>query len=61
VTIGASTSFITPFEPACVLVYSAGRYRFADFFRVGGLLALIVMAAVLALAPYFWPLPPIGD
>jgi di/tricarboxylate transporter len=30
ITIGASCSFITPFEPACLLVYSTGRYRFMD-------------------------------
>ncbi|HXH69086.1 MAG TPA: SLC13 family permease, partial [Pyrinomonadaceae bacterium] len=35
VTYAASFSFITPLEPACVLVYTPGRYRFMDFVKVG--------------------------
>src|SRR6185503_7828086 len=31
VTYAASCSFLTPLEPACVLVYTPGHYRFLDF------------------------------
>lgn len=54
IAVAASASFITPLEPACVLVYSAGRYRFADFMRVGGLLTLIVYAIAIVLVPLIW-------
>ena len=37
VTYAASCSFLTPLEPACVLVYTPGRYRFLDFVKVGSL------------------------
>jgi len=56
VTLGASCSFITPMEPACLLVYSTGRYRFVDFLRVGGLLTLLAAVVCLLLIPRLWPL-----
>jgi di/tricarboxylate transporter len=56
VTIAASCSFITPFEPACMLVYSTGRYRFGDFVRVGSLLTAVAFLASLTLIPLLWPL-----
>lgn len=55
VTLAASFSFITPLEPACVLVYTAGRYRFMDFVKVGIVLTLVVFAASIFLVPVFWP------
>src|SRR5919199_6645 len=42
VTYAASCSFLTPLEPACVLIYTPGRYRFFDFVRVGSVLTLAV-------------------
>jgi di/tricarboxylate transporter len=54
VTLAASASFITPLEPSSVLVYPAGRYRFSDFIKVGGLLTLIVMAILLLMVPMIW-------
>ena len=33
--LAASVSLVTPFEPACILVYSPGKYRFWDFIKVG--------------------------
>ncbi|MGJ3239807.1 MAG: SLC13 family permease [Anaerolineae bacterium] len=54
IALAASASFITPLEPACVLVYSAGRYRFADFMRVGGLLTVLVYLVAILLVPMFW-------
>jgi di/tricarboxylate transporter len=56
VTYAASCSFLTPLEPACVLIYTPGRYRFLDFFKVGSILTIAVFAIVMLLVPYFWPL-----
>jgi di/tricarboxylate transporter len=51
IAVAASTSFITPLEPACVIVYSAGKYRFMDFVRVGALLTVIVYVIAILLVP----------
>ena len=56
ITYAASFSFITPLEPACVLVYTPGRYKFADFIKVGSILTLIVFAVTILLVPIFWPM-----
>jgi di/tricarboxylate transporter len=56
VTYAASCSFLTPLEPACVLIYTPGRYRFLDFVKVGSVLTIAVFAIVMLLVPYFWPL-----
>ncbi|HEX8721151.1 MAG TPA: SLC13 family permease [Pyrinomonadaceae bacterium] len=56
VTYAASCSFLTPLEPACVLIYTPGRYRFLDFVRVGSILTVAVFAVVMLLVPVFWPL-----
>jgi len=58
VTYAASCSFLTPLEPACVLVYTPGRYRFFDFLKVGSILTIAVFAIVIWLVPHFWPLQP---
>lgn len=55
VTYAASCSFLTPLEPACVLVYTPGKYRFFDFVRVGSILTIAVFVIVLWLVPIFWP------
>ena len=55
VTYAASCSFLTPLEPACVLVYTPGQYRFLDFLRVGSILTIAVFAIVIWLVPIFWP------
>jgi di/tricarboxylate transporter len=56
VTYAASCSFLTPLEPACVLIYTPGRYRFLDFVKVGSILTVAVFAIVILLVPVFWPL-----
>lgn len=56
VTFAASCSFLTPLEPACVLVYTPGQYRFFDFVKVGSILTIAVFAIVIWLVPVFWPL-----
>jgi di/tricarboxylate transporter len=55
VTFAASFSFITPLEPACVLVYTPGRYRFIDFVKVGTILTVIVFLVSIFMVPVFWP------
>jgi di/tricarboxylate transporter len=56
IAVAASTSYLTPLEPACLMVYGPGRYRFVDFLKVGGLLTLIVFLLAIGLVPLFWPL-----
>ncbi|HEX8140732.1 MAG TPA: SLC13 family permease [Pyrinomonadaceae bacterium] len=56
ITYAASCSFITPLEPACVLIFTPGRYRFFDFVKVGTILTIAVFAIVMLLVPLFWPL-----
>ncbi len=56
VTLAASLSFIAPFEPACLLVYGPGKYRFRDFVKVGLPLTAVVTVLLLVLVPWFWPL-----
>ena len=56
IAFAASCSFITPLEPSCIMVYGAGRYRFADFLKVGTLLTLIIFVIVMLLVPIVWPL-----
>ena len=55
ITYAASFSFITPLEPACVLVYTPGRYRFMDFVKIGTILTIIVFVVSILLVPVFWP------
>lgn len=56
VTYAASFSFITPLEPACVLVYTPGRYRFMDFVKIGTILTVVVFIVAIVLVPVFWKL-----
>jgi di/tricarboxylate transporter len=55
IAVAASTSFLTPLEPACMIVYGPGRYRFMDFFKVGSLLTGIIFLIALLLVPSIWP------
>ena len=56
VTYAASFSFITPLEPACILVYTPGRYRFMDFVKIGTFLTIAVFIVAMILVPIFWKL-----
>lgn len=56
VTLAASLSFATPLEPACLLVYGPGKYRFRDFVLVGLPLSGLVFVVLLTLGPWLWPL-----
>lgn len=55
ITYAASFSFITPLEPACVLIYTPGGYRFFDFVKIGSILTVVVFVVSLLLVPLFWP------
>lgn len=61
IALAASCSFITPFEPACLLVYSTGRYRFRDFVKVGLPLTVLALLISLLLVPVLWPFRPSGS
>lgn len=56
IAVGASCSFITPLEPACLIVYGPGGYKFMDFVKVGSILTVLVYLVAIALVPVFWPL-----
>ena len=56
VSVAASISLITPFEPACLLVYGPGKYQFLDFVKNGALITLLAFGVCLALIPLYWPL-----
>ncbi len=55
IALAASCSFLTPLEPACLLVYGPGRYRFGDFPKVGALLTVLIYGIVVGLVPLLWP------
>jgi di/tricarboxylate transporter len=56
IAVAASCSYLTPLEPACLMVYGPGRYKFMDFFRVGAPLVIVLFAIAVWLVPRFWPL-----
>ena len=58
ITYAASFSFITPLEPACVLVYTPGRYKFLDFVKIGSILTVVVFVVSIILVPIFWKINP---
>jgi di/tricarboxylate transporter len=54
IMLSASVSLITPFEPSCMLIYTPGKYTFSDFFRVGFILTLLLMAIIVVMVPLLW-------
>jgi di/tricarboxylate transporter len=57
IAMASSASFITPIShPANILVMGPGGYRFIDYFKVGGLLTLVIIVVLTVAVPYFWPL-----
>ena len=56
IAVAASCSYLTPLEPSSLMVYGPGKYRLADFFRVGFPLTFIIFAIALLLVPLVWPL-----
>jgi di/tricarboxylate transporter len=56
IALAASCSFLTPLEPACLLVYGPGQYRFFDFPRVGFVLSVLIYLISIMMVPLIWPL-----
>jgi di/tricarboxylate transporter len=56
IALAASCSFLTPLEPACLLVYGPGHYRFFDFPKVGLILSVLVYLIAIVAVPWLWPL-----
>lgn len=56
IAVGASCSFITPLEPAALIVYGAGNYRFFDFIKVGSILTVLIFLIAIFMVPWLWPL-----
>ena len=58
IAVAASCSYLTPLEPACLMVYGPGRYRFRDFTIVGAPLTVVIYLIAIALVPRIWPINP---
>lgn len=56
IALAASCSYLTPLEPACLIVYGPGEYRFSDFLKVGFPLTLLIYGLTMFLAPMVWPI-----
>lgn len=57
VAVGASSDFLTPIgHQSNTLVMGPGGYRFADYWRLGLPVSLLVIAAGVPLIALFWPL-----
>ncbi|MFN7974110.1 MAG: SLC13 family permease [Acidobacteriota bacterium] len=54
ITFAASCSFITPFEPSCILIWDTGKYRFFDFLRMGLPLTVVLLGIITLTVPWFW-------
>ena len=52
----AGCSLLTPREPACLLVYGPGHYRFLDYLKAGILLAVLTYVIVIVMVPLLWPI-----
>jgi di/tricarboxylate transporter len=59
IMVAASVSFVTPFEPSCILVYGPGKYRFMDFVKTGTILTIILILITLFAVPVIWPIHPL--
>jgi di/tricarboxylate transporter len=46
---------LTPLEPACLLVYGPGRYRFIDYLKAGIVPAVLVYVITIVMVPLIWP------
>jgi di/tricarboxylate transporter len=55
IALTSSCSLLTPLEPACLLVYGPGKYRFVDYIRVGIVPAVLIYVIAIVMAPLLWP------
>ena len=56
IAVAASCSYLTPLEPACLMVYGPGRYHFFDFVKVGSILTLLIFVIAMVFVPVIWPM-----
>ncbi len=56
IALAASCSLLTPLEPACLLVYGPGHYRFLDYVKVGIVPVVLIFVIAVILVPMLWPL-----
>ena len=56
IAVAASCSYLTPLEPACLMVYGPGRYKFMDFIKVGAPLTVLIFIVAIVLVPNYWPI-----
>jgi len=56
IALAASCSLLTPLEPACLLVYGPGHYRFLDYVKVGIIPAVLIGIIAVIMVPLLWPL-----
>jgi len=55
IAVAGSCSYLTPLEPSCLFVYGPGRYKFADFFKIGSPLTLVIYVVAILIVPRAWP------
>jgi di/tricarboxylate transporter len=55
IALAASCSLLTPLEPACLLVYGPGHYRFVDYIKVGIVPAVLIYVIAIIMVPLLWP------
>lgn len=56
IMIASSSSFATPIgSPTHIMIYAPGGYRFIDFFKIGIIMNLVILATTLIVAPLLWP------
>ena len=55
IALAASCSLLTPLEPALLLVYGPGHYRFTDYVKVGIVPAMLIYAIAIMMVPLLWP------
>lgn len=59
VAVGSSCTFLTPIgHQSNALIYGPGRYRFADFWKLGAPLSIIVSVVATAMITFVWPFFP---
>jgi di/tricarboxylate transporter len=56
IALTSTCSLLTPLEPACLLVYGPGHYRFLDYFKVGIIPTVLIYLIAILMVPLLWPL-----
>ncbi len=56
IAVTSTCSLLTPLEPACLLVYGPGHYRFLDYVKVGLGTAVLIYIIAIIMVPLLWPI-----